>query len=49
MGYIIDNGKIAKAKKVTLSVTEKNAILTPSEKQKAIKENILKRKAAFFS
>jgi hypothetical protein len=49
MGYIIQNGQVQKAKRITnLAPNEKLAVVSQTAKQKAIKENILKRKSILF-
>ena len=44
MGYIIINGKVQEAKKVTLTSYARTILQTETQKQKEIKARILKRK-----
>lgn len=44
MGYVVRDGQVQKAHKVSLTQKQKSAILKPTNKQRAIKERILKRR-----
>ncbi len=43
MGYVVRDGQVQKAHKVSLTLKQKNTVLKPTNKQRAIKERILKR------